>query len=229
MKYFKFFFFLLILLLFASIIYFLPRAIRVRAISCKSQFGPCSLGDKLSVLEGKNLFEAKKDAAHVLGSEDTISEFSIQYKIPDRLEVAVIEKKPKFALKEKNSSTFLLVDKEGTVLRITEENSLPQVSVEGKLPNVGEKVSGEQLFALNLIYSVYAYYQVREGAVEEGSLAVYLPGNLKAIFPLKGEPDVLLGALRLIIGRLNERTKDTRINELGISQVDLRFKNPVLK
>lgn len=229
MKYLKFFLILLVLLSLASLIYFIPRAIRVKAISCKSQFGPCSLGDKLSILEGKNLSDAKNEAANILGAEDSISDFSIQYKIPDRLEVNVIEKKPKFALRQKDSSTFILVDKEGTVLKITEENSLPEVSLEAKLPNVGEKVTQEQLFALNLIYSVFAYYQVRQGTIEGISLVVFLPGNLKVIFPLEGEPDVLLGSLRLIIERLNDTSKDSRINELGISQVDLRFKNPVLK
>ncbi|MBI4153583.1 hypothetical protein HY503_01115 [Candidatus Woesebacteria bacterium] len=210
--------------------FFWPKAIYIGEVTCRSQFGPCTLlGDKLSGLSGSSLYDTRREVRYYLSSEDSISDFSIQFKIPDTLEVAIIEKKPKFALKDTASGFFALVDKEGKVLKIVEDSSLPRVISADKLPNVGEKVKEEYFFALNIIYNVFASYQARQGRVENNSLVVDIPQGFKVIFPLNGDKDVLLGALRLLIERLNASSKDTRINETGISQIDLRFKNPVLK
>ena len=137
-----------------------------------------------------------------------------------------MEKKPKYALKAED--TYALVDKEGLVIKIEKETPLPYIELAGVLPNVGEKVSQENNFALELMYNVYASYQVRGGRLENQSLVVELPQGLKVIFPLEGEKEVLLGALRVILDRLNESDKDSRIGK-EITEVDLRFQNPVLK
>lgn len=205
-----------------------PKFIYIGQVVCRSQFGPCTLlGDKLSSLGGRSLDATKREVGSVLSKEDSISDFSLQFRIPDTLEVAIIEKKPKFALKDVTSGFFALVDKEGKVLKIVEESSLPTVVTTEELPDVGQKVKEEYFFALNILYGVFASYQVQEGRIENNSLLVNLQGY-KVIFPLSGDKDVLLGALRLLIERLNEGGKDSRIS-LGISQIDLRFKNPVLK
>lgn len=208
---------------------FAPKFIQINEVVCRSQFGPCTLfGDKLSELAGKSLYETKREIKSVLLQEGSISDFSMQFKIPGTLEVAVIEKKPKFALKDSSSNLFALVDKEGKVLKIVEDSSLPQVLTTGKLPNVGEKVKEEYFFALNIVYNVSASYAVVAGRIENNSLLVNVPQGYKVVFPLSGDTDVLLGALRLLIERLNDAGKDSRISE-GITEIDLRFKNPVLK
>jgi len=208
--------------------FFVPKFIQINEVVCVSQFGPCVLADKLSPLAGKSLDEVKREVTSVLVSEDSIADFSMQFKIPGTLEVAVIEKTPKFALRDLNSGFFALVDKEGKVLKIVEESSLPSVTVDGELPDVGEKVKEEYFFALDLLYNVFASYAAVAGRIEDSSLVVNLPDGYKVVFPLAGDRDVLLGALRLLIGRLNEGGKDSKING-GISEIDLRFKNPVLK
>lgn len=207
---------------------FAPKFIQINKVVCVSQFGPCNLEDKLSGLAGKSLDEVRREVTSVLSQEDSIADFSIQFKIPGTLEVAVIEKKPKFALMDSTSGLLALVDKEGKVLKIVEESSLPRVITAGKLPNVSEKVKEEYFFALNIVYNVSASYQVSSGRIENNSLVVNLPYGYKVVFPLEGEKDVLLGALRLLIERLNAAPKDSRINQ-GITEIDLRFKNPVLK
>lgn len=207
---------------------FVPKFIRINELVCVSQFGPCGLGDKLSGLTGRSLDEVKREVSNVLLQEDSIADFSIQFKIPGTLEVAVIEKTPKFALKDLKSGFFALVDKEGKVLKIVEESSLPAVGVAGELPDVGETVEEEYFFALNILYNVFVSYAAVAGRIEDSSLVVNLPDGYKVVFPLAGDKDVLLGALRLLIERLNDRSKDSRING-GISEIDLRFKNPVLK
>ena len=228
MRYVRLFLPILIIGLGVGAFYFAPKFIYIGEVSCRSQFGPCTLLEgKLSGLAGKSLDEVKREVKSVLLQEDSISDFSIQFKIPGTLEIAVIEKKPKFALKDSSSNLLALVDKEGQVLKIVEESSLPQVIRVGKLPNVGERVKEEYFFALNIIYNVFASYQAKEGRIENNSLLVNVQGY-KIVFPLSGDKDVLLGALRLLIERLNDASKDSRMNE-GITEIDLRFKNPVLK
>jgi len=227
-KYLKFLFLVLVLAGVAALIFFLPRLIRINKISCKSQYGECSsdLTERFSKFQGGSLFDARKQVGEELSGEKTISDFMIQFKLPSNLVVNVLEKKPKYALKA--GETYALVDKEGLVIKIEKETPLPYIEAQGVPPNVGEKVSSQINFALELIYNVYASYQVREGRLENQSLVVELHQGPKVIFPLEGEKEVLLGALRVILDRLNEDDKDSRIGK-EITEVDLRFQNPVLK
>jgi len=227
-KYLKILFLFLGLAAITALIFFLPRLIRINKISCKSQYGECSLDltERFAKLQGKSLFDARGAIGEELSGERTISDFMIQFKLPSNLVVNVLEKKPKYALKA--GDTYALVDKEGLVIKIEKETPLPYIELTGVLPNVGEKVSQENNFALELMYNVYASYQVRGGRLENQSLVVELPQGLKVIFPLEGEKEVLLGALRVILDRLNESDKDSRIGK-EITEVDLRFQNPVLK
>ena len=229
MRYVRIFLPIFFLALALAAIFLAPKFIYIGQVVCRSQFGPCTLlGDKLSSFAGNNLFATKREVKSVLSKEDSVSEFSLQFRIPDTLEVAIIEKKPKFALRDENSGLLALIDKEGKALKIVEESSLPVVTIAGELPDVGETVKEEYFFVLNIIYNVFASYQVREGRIENKSFVLNLPQGYKVIFPLSGDKDVLLGALKLLIERLNEGGKDSRISQ-GISQIDLRFKNPVLK
>ena len=226
MKYFKIILPLTVLLLLSLGIFFAPRYIKIGSIECSSQFGPCVLLEgTLSSISGKSLYQTKKEIGSVLSAESTVSDYSIRYKIPGTLSVYVVEKKPKFALS--NSSFFALIDKDGTVLKISQETSLPKVEISGSLPNVGEKVQEEYLFSLNILYTLFANYQVDRGVIDGEKLLVDV-GGVRVIFPVTGDKDVLLGGLRLIIERLKADPKDSKISK-GITQIDLRFKNPVLK
>jgi hypothetical protein len=55
-------------------------------------------------------------------------------------------------------------------------------------------------------------------------LLVELPGQIRVIFPLEGDSDILLGGLRLIYSKIKEDG-----NLAGYSQIDMRYKNPVLR
>ncbi|MFZ5933056.1 MAG: hypothetical protein ACOYT7_03220 [Patescibacteria group bacterium] len=223
---------LLFIALVVFLVIYLPCLIRVTSIACKSQFGPCSnsLEGKLRGFEGKNLKEAKKQVTEVLGAETSVTDFSLQFKIPAILKVDILEKKPKFAVKEKDTAVFGLVGQEGTVLKIEKDSSLPFLEIDEKIPGVGERVSDKIFFGLNLVYDLFLQYQLREGKIKDSLLVVDSLEGRRVIFPLAGDREILLGALRLIIGRLNDKSKDTRIvNGASVSEIDLRFKNPVLR
>ena len=91
------------------------------------------------------------------------------------------------------------------------------------LQKVGETVSTHDLFALNLILGVNEMYQVLYGTITNDALVVDIPPSVRVIFPLEGDSEVLLGGLRLIYAKVTADYLGT------YSQIDMRYKNPVLK
>jgi hypothetical protein len=229
-KYLKFVFPILFIFLLIGLIIFLPRIIVIKHILCQSQYGNCfaSLEEKIKKVEGKNLKEAKKEVEDILKSDLSLSDYSVQFKIPDTLKISLLEDKPAFALKSISKNVFGLVNKEGFVLKIEEANTLPYIEVEDSFPDVGEKVSDKELLALKIVSGVFAIDQTDKGKIQNESLLVELKNGIKVIFPLEGDKDVLLGALRVILNRLNEDEKESKINKV-VYEIDLRFKNPVLR
>ena len=207
----------LFLILFCFILlFFIPFFIKVR-IDCKSQFGECpdEVNFKLKPLNSRTLFYVKKNTSKILKADALVSSFSTQYKFPDILEINLIVKKPLFAIKDILTGRIFLIDKDGNILTEAGTTSLPIIVQEGREPN---------LIALNLILGVYQMYQVLYGTIANDALVVDMPVGLRVIFPLYGDPEVLLGSLRLIYSKI-----ETSDQEEKFSEIDLRFKNPVLR
>lgn len=224
MRYLKLATYLLIFLLLASLFFVTPRLIKIGEISCNNQFGECSgvLESELTKLAGKSLYDAKRQASLLLKENVFVKEYTIQFKLPDRLSVYVIDRKARFALKRKGQDAFALVDKDGYSIAIVEKNSLPTVEFDGSPPNVGERVDDKNLFALKLIESMFTFYQVKVGSIENESFQVELTDSKSVVFPLEGEKDLLISSLQLILAKLENEGVAYQI-------IDLRFKNPVIK
>jgi hypothetical protein len=211
--------FLIVIFLFS-----IPFFIKVK-IECKSQFGECpvEVNSKLQALNLKSLFLADRDAKKVLKESFLISDFSTQFKLPNTLLINVISKKPYFALKDAKSGKFELIDQNGIVLTTSDRSNLPNVITTSPIKKIGELIESHDIFALKLISGVYEMYQVGYGTITNDALVVDMKTGVRVIFPLEGEPDILLGSLRLIY------TKVTT-NYLGTySQIDMRYRNPVLR
>lgn len=234
MKYVKVFIVLCISALFVSPFIVVPRVLKVNVITCQSQFGPCNrnLEVRIKRVEDRkaSLYETKRELQKILSNDILVSDFSLQFKLPGRLAINLLERKPKYALKIRGTNSYALVGKEGYVIYFQDATNLPVLIVSEPPPNVGEVVSEEKLFALDLLYDMFSLYQVRTGAIENGSLVIELEQGPKVIFPLEGDREALLGSLRLILSKLNSDEQDSRIeNVSGVSIIDLRFKNPVVK
>ncbi len=230
MKYFKYIFTLSPFFLVFALIYLPPRLIKVNNIDCRSQFGPCNqvFLEKAYSFEGKSLKEAKEGLSEYFKSSPFVKEYAFVYKLPDKLVVDIIEAKAKYAIGNKPNSLFCPVDKDGICLRIENSTNLPLLEIEGNPPNVGEKVDSEELFALELVSSLFSNHGVREGMLTQGRLEVVVE-RYNVIFPLQGDRSVLLGSLEVILSRLKSESKDSKIDYTGVSRIDLRFKNPVLQ
>lgn len=206
---------------------FLPKFLISVKIHCKSQYGDCpkEVVEGVAPLNGKKMFYAKRELRKKMQTNFLISDFSIQFKLPNILKVDLIVKESLFALKNISSGEFALVDKEGRVLAKSNQTDLPTVSVNEDLPGIGEKVSDKNLFALELTYGLFKMYQVGLGTIEGDSLLVEIPGGVRVLFPLVGsDKDLLLGSLRLIYANIQDGS-----GKMLYSQIDLRYGNPVLR
>jgi cell division septal protein FtsQ len=196
-------------------------------IVCRSQQGSCpkELEVGMRAYESKNLNTARAGIEKLLKESYLISDFSCQFKLPNFLYVNLVVRKPLFALKEDGSESLVLVDKNGKVLSMAKDSVLPVVRVGQKLPSPGQNVGEVNLNALDLAEGVWEMYQVKQSVIEDNTLLVELPSQIRVIFPLEdGNKEVLLGSLRLIYSQI------TNGDYMGrFSQIDLRFKNPVLR
>jgi len=218
-------FVVLFLALFLGILIVSFFLVKVKIV-CKSQYGACpqQILDKISLFNGKSLFIAKRGVSKILGSDFLISDFSLQFKIPNILHADVLVKKPVAVFKDSTSGSMILTDKEGEALSVASDSGLPIVTIAGDLPKVGQNIGESKLFALNLAVGVFQMYQIQETLIQNYSLLVELPGQIRVIFPLDGDSRVLLGSLRLIYSKIQA---DGNPNKY--SQIDLRFVNPVLR
>ena len=214
----------LVIIIVTLVIIFVPKVLKVGDIACESQFGPCSqiLVERLDMLEGKPIGDSRKQISEILTSEVLVKDFSVQILLPNRLQVNLLERKSKFALKVQSSDSLALADEEGYIVGIESQSNLPQLVVDSAPGNVGEKVSDENLFAMQIVSDLFSFYQVREGKVSEGNLQVELKGKIRVIFPLEGDRSVLISSLELVLKRYDDAGDNPR-------EIDLRYKNPVIR
>ena len=185
------------------VLFFLsPFFIKVKT-ECRTQYGECPFE-----LESGNLYQTKRKITKNLKNNYLVTDFSMQFKLPNILLVNVLVKKPIFAIQDVSNKIFL-IDKDGKILSTVDSTSLPMVVQESSIPN---------LFTLNLMQGISQMYQINIGRIENDSLVVELPTSIKVIFPLSGDSQVLLGSLRLVYPKIGT-----------YREIDLRFKNPVLR
>lgn len=211
-----------IILLILGSIFAVPAFLKVEDVSCLSQYGPCNevLSEKTSQVEGTPLAKAKARLKEILSKEVLVKNFSVHFSIPNKLEVNVIERKPKHAIRDIGKGKFALVDEEGYIVAIEDQSNLPFVEA-GSSGNVGEKVGKENLFALNLVSRLFSSYLVKSGKVEEDRFLVEFKEGVTLIFPLEGDSDALISSLGLIL-------KKVEGDKIKVKTIDFRFKNPVI-
>jgi hypothetical protein len=175
------------------------------------------------MLNGKFLFQAKIGATKVLKKDFLVSNFSIQLKLPNILLINTIIKTPTFSIYDKSQNKYLLIDENGSVLDLVGNSTLPNISKDNTSEKPGRVVSASDLFALKLVQGINEMYQVNRGAIQNDTLVVDIPNGIRVILPLEGDTQVLLGSLRLIYTKITSKYP-------GIySQIDMRFKNPVIR
>jgi len=212
------------ILLIVIFTFFIPSAIkklvRINKIECVSQFGSCSY----NFLTGDYGF-VKRQIEDTLRNNIEVNSYLIQYKIPSTVRVDLVLKRPKYSVKN-SSGVYYILDKDGVVIKVSNQSDLLNIDHDVD-HEIGDKVSNEVLFALKLISKVQVINGILVSKIENNILIIELNNGIKIMLPLEGDIDVLAGSLRLIFSRLNEGSQGIRIED--VSEIDLRFKNVILR
>lgn len=209
----------------------LITSISISDISCRSQYGECSqpIKEKLENVRNCRLLACKKNIDTVLSGVWLVDDYRYQLKLPPKIEVFLVEKKPKYSITSRSLNLSAQLDSEGMVLDIREDSKLPGYIIEGNLPNPGTTVSEGENFALQLIYGASLIQDIEKSTLEDNLLSVDMVGGINILFPLDGDRDFILGSLALILNQLKKESLDSKIESGQISIIDLRYKNPVLR
>ena len=229
MKFLKTVYYFLFFVLALSSIFFVPRTLVIKEVSCQSQFGRCSGKISEKIKDGQNLsfLDSKSRLIETLSKEISVGNFSLQFEFPDSFKVHIVERVPKFAVQSLVQPEIALVDKNWLVISLTESTNLPSVYLYGSIPKEGDIVSDNLAFALGLVYDMNTSYQIKKGTIENKSFVVGLEGGQRVIFPLEGDTKVLVGALSLMLNQLNSESQDFKMS--NVQEIDIRFKNPVIR
>lgn len=222
-------FFAFLLFIFGTLIYQSPNLIKIEKVECVNQFGRCSveLEQYLNEYDGENISKVKSGIINKLDSNLFVKEYSINFQLPSTLRVHVLERKALYAIK--NDERYFLVGPEGVVFREEDFSNLPVVEMRG-LYEVGQVITAEDMFVLDITKEVGEYYKVTKAMVDKDYLIVLLGSGEKVIFPNDGDRQLLIGSLNLILLQLNSENQDTRIEQSRkVREIDLRYKNPVLR
>jgi hypothetical protein len=221
------------ILLIPLCVFFAPRLIKIDTINCNSQYDHCSelINADLDSLSKGSLYTTKKAVESSLKNEFLVKDFQINFKVPGTLEVDVVEKKPKFSLAKSDKSMWALVDKDGYVLSFSDSSNLPGIISASPLPAKGDPVNGRYLFAMNIMYDLFSLYQIKEGSLSEDSLVIELPDGLRVIFPLEGNRQELVGEFMLLYNEIERANDNPKLvdGQGKVHEIDLRFKNPILR
>lgn len=204
----------------------IPRFIRINNIECLSQEGDCSqyLAGNIASPKGSSLYTVQKELKEILKHEVLVNSSSLQFNFPDKLKIYVIIKKPVFAVRNIEKNIYALVDADGNVVSLVQSTNLPFIEGDNTIYSIGQPVENKTVFGLNLLSYLSYLYQTNRAQIENDSLHIELEDGTRVIFPLGGKDKELVGSLRLILSQKNTALAGRTVNE-----IDLRFKNPVIR
>ena len=187
----------------------------IKEITCSSQYGLCrdDINQALSNFRGRNYKRVKKDISDYFQNNILITNYRTQYKIPSKIIVYVIERKPIYSIKDSNNK-LAIIDKDGYIIFFADNSMLPLLIIDSQLPEVGQKVNDDLNFPLDILYYMNVDFQIRNGKIGNNSLVFEYSNGIKIIFPLSGDREVLLASLNLILNQLNKSDQDSKIEKI---------------
>lgn len=219
---------LFLFILVSAVIIFQTNFLKIKSVSCKTQYGPCDSNDEkvLSKIQGQNIFFA--DAGNLkdeLAQDFRNRNIFIQKVFPNKVSVFLEKRKGQVTFKLADSQTpgFFVVDEDGVILGKVTDTPLPTITVKnGDTLVVGERLIAREKNAADLVYLTFRSRGRTTGELEDDFVKVYIENDIVVYYPLDGEPRVLVGALQLILNR-------SRIDNQLPKSIDLRYSNPVLR
>jgi len=201
----------------------------VKEIHCVSDGSLCDLLiEELKPFLGKSFHGFEKVLKEYTKDNYLISEYSYEYVFPNKLLVRIVERKAEFILENDNQQNRVFVSLDGFVFEKGEAD-LPKIITDKKIPKAGEKIDEETIFALHLIRPLSKDYRIKKSELRNDSLTILFENGIKAIFPLSGDKEFLLGSFVLIYQELYKDKNSSKIDIGSFDTIDLRYKNPILR
>lgn len=200
----------------------------VAQINCKTQFGMCADNElaQFDEFKGKNLFFLNSRVVENIGTKNiTNRRVFVQKVFPNTLVVVLEKKKPVVAVKmDIQPKGAFLVDQEGNVTTFVTDNNLPLIIAKEKSINliIGRPLGEKFAHAAQIMSLVNKSQKVDLGYFDQESFNIELNGS-RVYFPNMGDPQVLVGALQLILTRSRIDNKLPKIIDLGYSNPVLRY------
>lgn len=198
----------------------LKRLVNIKNIECQSQFGPCNISFQVGRYD-----IVKKQIQDNLGNNVKVSSYLVQYKIPSTVKIDLILKEPRYVVKSTSGYSYK-IDRDGLVLEIGTDDISFDLLYDLNA-TLGAMVDQKAFFALRLIDKIKIINSISSARIENDVLIINFSNGVKCKLPIEGDIDVLAGSLRLIFSRLNEGRQGIRMED--VHEIDLRFKNPVLR
>lgn len=188
------------------------------------------MASELKTAEGFSYREATSKIRNIVGSSNVFADYRVNYKIPATLEVYVIVNKSFYALKDRKSGNVYLIDLNGRILEKASKTNLPQLEIEDLTAKSGEVVSDNILDLLKINSLISRLYRISSSVIKEGYAEFKVENGPTILAPSGKDPEVVAGALLLLISRLKGDDQNLKIDKpYGDIVIDLRFKNPVLR
>lgn len=222
----KLFIYLVVLLLPILIfVIYKSNLFSIEEVDCKTQYGPCLQEDIAKVQKhiGKNIFFLSKDKVKEVLSQDTMNrKVVVQKNFPWELKVRIEKRKPIVAITNQQQLLYFLVDRDAIMLEPVEKTFLPTLLVRKKAEyHVGDYLGEDVKNAVQILYLTTKNEVINSTILENKSITFELDQGLLVIFPLSKDPQVLVGALQLILSRSRIEGKLPKV-------IDLRYIKPVL-
>lgn len=205
---------------------FLTKILPVKNIICKTQYGPCENEDYKLVdrFYGESLMLVSETKIREEVLQNFKNESVVVHKIiPNTLSLIVEKRRAYAAVTKDGLGGDFVISRNGSVLSFVQNSALPILNLgpEYKNPVVGENVTEEITRSLRIVYLTSKIREVGKATLSQSRLTIDSEGTT-IVYPEDGDPEILVGALQLIVSRAKMESK-MPVN------IDLRFKNPVLK
>jgi hypothetical protein len=223
------------LIVFAILVFlyiFLPRIIKVGDITCSSQYGYCpeDVVAEIKSYQNESYFRAKKEILSSLKATPSVEKYLIQFKLPNKLAVSLIIRKAKYSIKNTASNKYYLVDDGKVVISVLESNNLPFVECNNCQFGLNDQVDDGVFVLLRVFYQMNNLYKVEYAKLIDDYLEVKIANGVKVLFANDHEPDLSVGAAKLIIEQLNSPSQKFKIDKpMSDVTLDIRYKNPIIK
>lgn len=231
----QFLFFLLFLFLSSILIYFIffSKIFNIQKINCLRDNQICSseLLAELNNYQNKNIFllAGGKIRNKLIAADQTIRKIETKFRLPGTLSVIIVSRYPAIRIANSlSASNYLLADEDGIILSIIDSDkypdlpvliweNAPQLDIQ-KPPSVEVK---NAIQIINLLKEKLAF--ISPAVLDQFTLTVTLKNGTIVLFST--QEDNYFTQLKTLQVVLDE----TKIKNMSYHQIDLRFRNPIIK